>query len=110
MKQQNLVQELELLYKLLSEVKKSWRVGNDQKGLQDFSQSIQKLKNIVNIHLSLENKPLIRFKELKQILEYLHLLLMNKDIIGITDTIEFQLIPLIQDWEVEVKKNESRKK
>lgn len=110
MRHQDLVQELGLLYKLLSEVKKSWRVGNDQKGLQDFSQSIQQLKHIVNIHLSLKNKPLIRFKELKQILEYLHFLLINNDVIGITDTIEFQLIPLIQDWEVEVKKNESSKK
>lgn len=110
MNQLTLSLELEHLKVLLIEVVRNWRIGNDQRGLQNFTQSIQQIEKIVNTLLKgIENKVFIRINELKQMLENLHLLIKNNDVIGITDIIEYQLIPLIQAWEEEVKESERRK-
>lgn len=110
MKQHNLILELEQLNQLLPEVIRCWRIGNDQQGLQYFTQSIQQIETIINLQLSSsENKKLSKVTELKQIIESLYLFIKNNDLIGITDTIEFQLIPLILQWEEEVRKNGSKK-
>lgn len=109
MNQLTLSLELEQLKVLLIEVVRSWRIGNDQKGLQNFAQSTQQLEKTVNTSLrDVENKVFIRINKLKLILENLHLLLKNSDIVGITDILEYQLIPLIQAWEEEVKSSERR--
>lgn len=84
---------------LLNEVVKNWRIGNDQKGLQDFIQSIYQIEQIINIQLSNRENNLIKIADLKRVLENFYLLIKNNDVIGITDVIEFQLIPLIQAWE-----------
>lgn len=110
MNQPTLSLELEQLNVLLIEVVRSWRIGNDQKGLQNFAQSIQQIEKIVNTSLrDVENKVFVRLDKLKLMLENLHLLIKNSDVVGITDIIEYQLIPLIQAWEEEVKINERRK-
>lgn len=110
MKQLTLGQELEQYKLLLAEVVRNWRIGNDQKGLQNFTQSIQQMERILNTSLrGGENKIFIKIDELKLILENLYLLIKNNDVVGITDLLEYQLIPLIQAREEEVKINEGRK-
>lgn len=110
MKQLTLGQELEQYKLLLAEVVRNWRIGNDQKGLQNFTQSIQQMERILNTSLrGGENKIFIKIDELKLVLENLYLLIKNNDVVGITDLLEYQLIPLIQAWEEEVKINEGRK-
>lgn len=97
-----LEEELKQLNDSLNETVQSWRIGNDHNGLQYFIKSIQHLDNIVN-SFYIRNGNNIVLKELFQILKQLEQYLINRDVIGITDSLEFQLIPFIQKWDKEVK-------
>lgn len=80
----------------------SWRSGNDHQGLQFFLQMIEQLESKLDGDLTDGEQT-----ELQFILEEMYRLVQNRDVIGMTDALEFRLTPRIQQWEKGVGKDEN---
>ncbi|OEF98885.1 hypothetical protein BHF71_02865 [Vulcanibacillus modesticaldus] len=102
LKNTNIGQLLEEFTQKMTITINNWRNGNDQQGLQNFTQGMQILENILKFYPNEQKNDPIILSELRFLLEKLLVYLQNKDLIGITDTIEFELLPLLTKWKKEV--------
>ncbi len=96
--------EIHTLKATLLESIKHWRIGNDLIGYETFITSIEHLELIINRLEKSSNKIIhAQWNDLLLILQRLHQLIQQQDVIGITDVLEFNILPFIQEWEEDVK-------
>lgn len=91
-------QEWELWIQTMKESVEKWRRGDDQYGLNNFILAMQHFQHIIQQRIEQINeqttKSFIRF--LPHIQE-LHEQVQREDIIAITDTLEYKLIPFCEE-------------
>lgn len=93
--ERNFVQELDELNHAITSCVLKWKTGYDEGGYQDFIRSLERLESTLENHfaeLSADIEPLIAT------LRKLDQLVQNKDIMAVSDIMEYDLQPLVFAW------------
>lgn len=94
---------MNLLEEAMTSLIENWRYGNDHVGFHHFIQMLQLLEDLVNNHLDrFEEKSAGELIGLVPIVQGLHQFVQNRDVIGMTDLVEFHLLPFIREWQKDV--------
>lgn len=91
----DLNQDLETLYQLLTTCVNTWRMGYDAAGYQSFVQSVDHLEFILEEYFARIQDHL---EPLTLMLEKLDQFVQQKDIMMVQDVVEYEWLPLIQEW------------
>jgi len=77
-----------------------FREGNDQLGWDNFQNSMEDLQNLLEFEQYFGDLN-YDIPKITTDLQALYVCLQNKDIIGMTDVLEFTLFPLANQWVIE---------
>ncbi|HHV31512.1 hypothetical protein [Caproiciproducens sp. LBM24188] len=83
--------------KYLHDAVEHFRRGEDDPGMKEFLSSMEELETLVMLDQNSED-PRIDFDQLLPMVRGLYFYMQNQDITGITDLLEYTLIPLSQEW------------
>lgn len=84
---------------LLSSVR-CFRTGEDSIGMDCFLNSMKELEKLQEVG-EYSNNPEEKIKKIIPILQTLLECMHNQDIVGMTDILEFELVPLSEEWDAE---------
>lgn len=99
-------EELEKLNKTLTSLTNDWRFNISSKDLQLFFDALNQIEKIIAFHADVHDTQVIKnHEEMLKMLNDLHMLMKNQDLIGMADLVEYQLIPFIREWKEVVKNN-----
>ncbi|WP_044748390.1 hypothetical protein [Bacillus alveayuensis] len=90
-----IIQALERLEHISASCIVNWKQGNDAGYYEDFIRTLGHLEFIVDFHF---NSLMERKEGLLSIIKELYQYVWNKDMIGIVDVLEYELIPFIYEW------------
>ncbi|WP_163538221.1 hypothetical protein [Gracilibacillus sp. YIM 98692] len=90
-------QRVERLDRALLSSIEQFRSGNDHLGLDHFLHSIDDIEMLTEFH-QYSGEPQEHLDKLVKVLDKIYETLKNKDVIGLTDLLEFKLSPLINEW------------
>jgi len=77
-----------------------FREGNDQLGWDNFQNSMEDLENLLEFEQYFGDAK-CDIQKITTALQSLYLCIQNKDVIGMTDVLEFTLYPLTNQWVIE---------
>ena len=95
-------------YALLAAIK-DFRSGNDRKGLDEFLAAMEDLEMLLETNLFLGGES-IKTKRSLPILEEISVQIKNKDVVGLTDLLEFTLYPIVKELAEENGNDDSKSK
>ena len=81
---------------LLSSVE-YFRHGDDSAGLDDFICAVTDLEDLLTLY-QCAGEPVVRLDSLLTALSAVHACILNQDITGLTDVLEFSVYPHIDEW------------
>jgi len=74
-----------------------FREGNDQLGLDNFQKSMENLEKLLEFEQYFGDSK-CDIQKITSVLQSLYVCIQNKDVVGMTDVLEFTLHPLTNQW------------
>lgn len=105
------VEQMDLVKQLIKTIDsavESWRLGNDSVGLSYFIKGLNQLKVLLQEESVSDAED--RKTKWHAFLREMHFFIKNRDLIGLTDFLQFTLIPFISEWRKEVNDHGTAKK
>jgi Zn-dependent M32 family carboxypeptidase len=88
-------QDMERLECVLTSCTVNWKRGNDPDCYQDFIRTLDQLEMVVELYFDCLQE---RGSKLFSITKSMEQNVRNQDVVGLIDTLEYELIPFIREW------------
>lgn len=94
-----MIHKLDLLDQTLTALVANWKKGHDHAGYKQLLESFEHLESIVDLGFNrLDEESTTSITLLLPVLEQMELCIQNKDIIALTDVIEYRMCPFLSAW------------